>query len=71
MEIRRAILKKFEAGSYRATIEVSGSAGGWLSAVPVARNIAAGDLLAGRQVALLLFDSSNPDDAVIFAVWAT
>jgi hypothetical protein len=69
MEIRRAILRSFDAGSYTATVELAGSISVWLSGVPVARNIAGGDLVAGRHCAVLQFDTSNPQDAVLAAVW--
>jgi hypothetical protein len=69
MEMRRGTLRAFDSGTYKATIEVAGSIAVWLTGVPVARNIASGDLLAGRNVALLLFDPSNPNDAVVAAVW--
>ena len=69
MEIRRGILRAFDSGSYTATIEVAGSIATWLSGVAVARNIAPAELIAGRRVALLLFDPSNPDDMVLCAVW--
>ncbi len=69
MEMRRAILRAFDSGSYKATVEVAGSIAVWLDGVPVARNIASGELVAGRNVALLLFDPSNQNDAVIAAVW--
>jgi hypothetical protein len=69
MELRRAILRAFDSGTYRATVEVAGSISVWLSGVAVARNLASGDLVTGRNVALLFFDASNPDDAVLFAVW--
>jgi hypothetical protein len=69
MEIRRGVLRAFDAGSYTATIEVAGSIATWLSGVAVARNIDSAELIAGRRVALLLFDPSNPDDMVLCAVW--
>jgi hypothetical protein len=69
MEIRRGVLRAFDAGSYTATIEVAGSIATWLSGVAVARNIDSAELIAGRRVALLLFDPSNPDDMVVCAVW--
>jgi hypothetical protein len=50
-------------------VEVAGSIAVWLTGVPVARNIASAELVAGRNVALLLFDPSNPNDAVVTAVW--
>jgi hypothetical protein len=69
MEIRRGVLRAFDAGSYTATVEVAGSVATFLGGVPVARNIDSGDLIAGRRVALLLFDPSNPIDMVVCAVW--
>jgi hypothetical protein len=69
MEMRRGTLRAFDSGAYKATIEVAGSIAVWLTGVPVARNIASGELVAGRNVALLLFDPSNPNDAVVAAVW--
>ncbi len=69
MEMRRGTLRAFDSATYTATVEVAGSVSVWLSGVPVARNIAAGELVGGRKVALLLFDASNPNDAVVTAVW--
>jgi hypothetical protein len=69
MEIRRGILRAFDAGSYKATVEIAGSTAVWLTGIPVARNIASGELTAGRKVAVLFFDASNPNDAVLHAVW--
>jgi hypothetical protein len=65
MEMRRGILRAFDSGSYKASVEVAGSISVWLTDVPVARNIASGELTAGRNVALLFFDPSNPSDAVV------
>jgi hypothetical protein len=69
MEIRRGILRAFDSGAYKATVEVAGSIAVWLTGVPVARNIASGELTAGRNVAVVFFDASNPNDAVVYAVW--
>jgi hypothetical protein len=69
MEIRRGILRAFDSGSYTATVEVAGSIATWISGVAVARNINSAELIAGRRVALLLFEPSNPDDMVVCAVW--
>lgn len=40
-----------------------------LNAVPTNRGIASGDMLAGRNVAVLIFDETKTDDAVVLAVW--
>jgi len=70
MEIRKGTVRAFDAGTYRATVEVTGSIAVWLTGVPVSRDIAAGDLVTGRSVAVIFFDDANPDDAVLTAVWA-
>ena len=69
MEILKGIVRDFNAGSYKATIEIAGSVAVWLAGVAVSRDIAAGELVAGRKAAVLFFDPSNPDDAVVTAVW--
>ena len=69
MKMKRGTLRDFDSGAYEATVEIPGSISVWLTGVPVARNIDAGELVAGRQVALLLFDPANPNDAVLAAVW--
>lgn len=69
MEIRRGTLRSFDSGTYTATVEIAGSISVWLGGVPVARNIDTGTLTPGRNVAILQFDASNPQDAVLTAVW--
>jgi hypothetical protein len=69
MEIKRGVLRAFDSGSYKATVEIAGSLATFLTGVPVARNIAPAELQTGRKVCLLFFDPSNPDDAVLAAVW--
>ena len=69
MTIKKATIKAFDAGSYTATVQIVGSLATWLSGVPVARNIPASEMVAGRSCALLLFDPANPGDAVIVAAY--
>lgn len=69
MEIRRGVLRAFDAGSYTASVEIAGSLATWLPGLAVSRNIAASHLIPGRRVAIMFFEPSNPDDAVICAVW--
>lgn len=69
MEIRRGIVKSFDSGTYEATVQVAGSLSVWLGNVTVARNIAASEMVAGRSCAVLFFDPSNPQDAVLAAVY--
>lgn len=69
MTVRRGEVKSFDSGAYTASVQVAGSLGVWLNDVPVARNIATGEMVAGRACAVLFFDEQNPQDGVVIAVW--
>ena len=69
MEMLKATIRSFNADAYTATVQISGSLATWLDGVPVARNIAARHLTAGRACAVVFFDASNPADAVVLAVY--
>ncbi len=69
MTIRRGEVKAFDSGAYTATVQVAGSLAVWLSGVPVARNIPAAEMIAGRRCAVLFLDEPNPQDAVVIAVY--
>ncbi len=70
MDMKRGVLRSFDPGTYTAGVQLVGSLSAWLTGVPVARNILAADLVAGRNVAVLIFDLGNPNDAVVAAVWS-
>jgi hypothetical protein len=67
--IKKAILRSFNAESYTATIEISGSARTYLDGVPVAYNLPLIEMSAGRKLAVLFFDEHNVKDAVVVAVY--
>jgi hypothetical protein len=67
--IKKAILRSFDAESYTATIEISGSARTYLDGVPVAYNLPLIEMSDGRKLAVLFFDEHNVKDAVIVAVY--
>jgi len=69
MEIRRGVLQDFDSGTYLATVAMAGSLSVWLDGLPVSRAIDDAEMVAGRNVAVLFFDASNPNDAVVCAVW--
>ena len=69
MNIRRGEVKSFDGTAYTATVQLAGSLSVWLSDVPVARNIASVEMVAGRRCAVLSFDESNHQDAVVIAVY--
>lgn len=70
MQVRKGVIKGFDSESYKATVQVAGSLSVWLEGVPVARNIPSGEMVAGRQCALIFFDEANPQDAVVAAVYS-
>lgn len=67
--IAKGILKAFDAGTYTATVQLTGSLVAYIEGVPVSRGIAAAEMVAGRSCALVLFSTSNFADAVLFAVY--
>lgn len=69
MDIKRGIIKGFDSGTYKATIQVAGSLSVWLGEVAVARNIPAAEMVVGRRCAIIFFDETNPGDAVVVGVY--
>ena len=67
--IQRAILVAFDATGYTATIRPPGSAAAAISGVPVSRALPAGEMVAGRQVAVAGFAAADPTNAVVLGVW--
>ena len=67
-EIRRAIIKSYDAVAHKASVQIAGSLAVWLDAVRVATNIPAADVVAGRQCTVLFLDPSNQDDAVVISI---
>lgn len=70
MEIKRGLVRGFNRSSHTASVQIAGSQATWLHGVPVARNIYSSQMRVGRKCAVILFDSTNPQDAVVAAVWA-
>ena len=62
------ILKSFNSTAYTAEVQLASSVTTYFGAVPVARNIASGDLVTGRHVIIVAPDD-NPADAVLIAVF--
>ena len=62
------ILKSFDGTTYRAEVQLASSVTTYFGAVPVARNIASGDMVTGRHVIVAIPDT-NPADAVLIAVF--
>lgn len=64
MNIRRGIVRSFNSTTYVATVEIIGSRPNYLS-IPAAKYLAANLLTAGSKVAVLFFDETNPNNALV------
>jgi len=62
------VLKTWNSTDYQAGVQLAGSITTYLDAVNVARNIADGDMVIGRQV-IVAMPGGNPKDAVVIAVF--
>ncbi len=69
MDIKRGIIKGFDSGTYKATVQIAGSLSVWLSEVAVARNIPATEMVIGCRCAVIFFDETNPGDAVVVGIY--
>jgi len=65
--IHIGILKKWHSATYTADVQLTVSAT-YYDGVPVARNIAAADMVAGRHV-IIAVPGDNPADAVVIGVF--
>ena len=66
--IERATLEAFDVSTHLATVRFAGSLTSVVAGVPVSRAIAAAELVAGRRVAVALFDPGHPLDAMVVGV---
>ncbi len=65
----RGTLMDFDAGGYTATVRFAGSLSSVVAGLPVSRGIDAGEMVAGRRVAVALFESASPSSAMVVGVW--
>lgn len=68
-QMRRGIIRGFDAASYRATVQLLGSLSVWLEGVPVAKHLGGNLLSNGVRCGVLFFDESNPSDACVAFVY--
>src|SRR5438309_9439811 len=66
--LKRAVIKAYNAGTHRASVQMAESLSVWLDGLVVATDIAAADVVPGRDCTVLLFTDDNPDDGVIVTV---
>lgn len=66
--VERATLVAFDTDGYTATVRYASSLAMSVAGVPVSRGIASGELVAGRRLAVAIFDD-GPADAMVVGVW--
>ena len=70
MEAKRGVIKGFDSGTYKATVQMAGSLSVWLEGVPVSRGIPSAEMVTGRSCSVIFFDDqTSPADAVLIAAW--
>lgn len=67
--LERGELLAFNSTSYEATVRYARSLTSVVADVPVSRGIASAEMVAGRRVAVALFDAAQPLDAMVVGVW--
>lgn len=67
--LERGELLAFNSTTYEATVRYADSLTSVVTNVPVSRAIAAAEMVAGRRVAVALFDATQPVDAMVVGVW--
>jgi len=67
--IARAVLMAFDDSTYTATVRYVGSLSAVVAGVPVSRAIDDALITQGRTLAVALFTTSNPHDAMVIGVW--
>jgi len=66
--IAKGIIKTYAAGTHKADVQLVGSHPTIITAIRVATDIPAADVVAGRQCTVLFLDPANQDDAVILTI---
>lgn len=66
--VEPATLISFDGTGYTATVRYASSLAHAVGGVPVSRGIDAAELIAGRRLAIAIFDD-GPADAMVLGVW--
>ncbi|MDP3767392.1 MAG: hypothetical protein Q8S13_05210 [Dehalococcoidia bacterium] len=64
------VLRAFNSGTYKARVTLKGSLHMSLDNIRVNRGIASADMVAGREVTVVIYDETKATDAVVVGVYA-
>lgn len=66
----RGVLRAWDSTNYLATVQFAGSLSTTVAGIPVSRAIASAEMVTGRRaVAVAVFTSTNPLDALVVGVY--
>lgn len=65
----RGVLRAWDSTNYLATVQFAGSLSTTVAGIPVSRAIASAEMVTGRAVAVAVFTSTNPLDALVVGVY--
>jgi len=66
--LHRAVIRAYNAATHKADVQLATAAPSVIATIPVATDISAPDIIAGRECAVLFFTDDNPDDAVVLTI---
>src|SRR2546422_6888869 len=66
--LKHGVIKSYNSATHKASVQITGSLAVWLDSLPVATDIPAAEVIAGRECTVLLYTDDNPDDGLILAV---
>lgn len=67
--MERATLVAFSSDDHTATVRFAGSLSAVVPGVPVSRALGSLEMQPGRRLAVALFDSGTPTEAMVVGVW--
>lgn len=66
--LARAVIRTYTVATHKADVQLADGLNALITGVPVATDIDAAEVVAGRECAVLFFTDDNPDDAVVITV---
>ena len=68
-EMRRGVVTAFDASTYRASVQLTGSREITLADVPVSKGLASASVAVGCQCVAVFLSEHDPKDVIVVAVW--
>lgn len=69
MDIRRAVIRAYNAALHQADLQLAGGGPTNITAIPVSKQIPGSIVAPGTGAAVLFFDQLSREDAIVFAIF--